>query len=117
MNDFAALDDSLIFNGNLYVYTHALVLYDQVREVINFTNRQSIGIYEHEREIREFLLEHLQGFDLYACNHYSRYSTIWDLVYQSSDQKLPRVVRQTFTRAHHAAKREAKRIFEEMVNG
>jgi len=110
---FAAIDDSLVHNDTLWVYAHALVIYEENPSVKVFTATNNLDIYQHESELSDFLEKYLtEDLVLYACPHYQRYVSIWERVnYVANDRKLPKAVKHCFTQAHYAAKDEANRIF------
>ena len=114
MKDFACIDDSLVYKDGLYVYTHAVVHVDEPGQVLTITGNKK-SIYNHEQSIVDFLEEIYQDSPitmLYACSHYKQYSTVWDYFVDSDIHEkpndLPKLIRNTFTQAHHLAKQESK---------
>jgi len=108
--DFAVLDDSMVNENGIYVYSHALIISEELPEVLIFHGNNE-EIYQHESEIKEFLEQKLYiGYQLYACNHYEQhYPTIWEeLVSFSANGTIPRNVRKLFGEAHNTAKTAAK---------
>jgi hypothetical protein len=107
MQDFAVLDDSLVYKNGFYVYTHALVIAEELPQVIVFRGSKE-NIYSKEQDILDFLGESLYfGLELYACAHYKMYKTVWDLVNVEMSQGLPKIIRQHFQLAHDTAKQQA----------
>jgi hypothetical protein len=118
MDNFAALDDSLVYQNSIYVYSHALTVFNQEPEVIYFVGDNQ-DIYLHESELADFVRRTISSeCSLFACMHYFRYSTFWEeLVSQGVDKQhpAPRSVHKTFIQSHHAAKETAKRVLEERI--
>lgn len=113
MKEFTALDDSLVYEKGIFVYTHAIVSSD-TSEVIAFSGSKD-EIYQNTKEIEDFVLTNLQG-DLYACGHYRKYPHIWDKVTSStSDKYLPKLIHNAAIQAHHLAKSEAKSKLAELL--
>ena len=118
MNNFATLDDSLCYQNGIYVYSHALALFNREPEVIYFVGN-NVEIYQHESELMDFVKRIIfPECSLFACMHYFRYPNLWEeLVSQGVDKQnpAPRNVRNTFIQSHHAAKDTAKRVLEERL--
>jgi len=114
--DFAVMDDSMMHSNGLYVYTHALVLYDEVPRIKVFTGSKK-EVYGHGDELLEFVSSNLyEGCIFYACSHYVQYKDIWNLVEcAAKDRDAPRIVRREFLRAHTAANMAARKKLEELV--
>lgn len=112
---FAVMDDSMVYRDGLYVYSHALVIADEIPQVAVFAGTKH-EVYSNENNIVDFLNKHLNGEELYACEHYRQYSRVWEMVSQiANDKKLPKRIRQHFVQAHHAAKKTAKITLEELA--
>jgi hypothetical protein len=120
MTHFAALDDSLVYQNGIYVYSHALTVFDQEPDVIYFVGDKR-DIYTHESELGVFVTGILpEECSLFACMHYFQYSDFWDqLVCQGVDKQhpVPKNVHRLFIQSHHAAKNTAKRVLEEILRG
>ena len=113
----STLDDSLYFNGNLFVYSHALTVSDDPPFTLSFCGNKE-EIYTHEDKIYSFIEENLDlNTDLYACNHYRIYQSVWeDLVFDEANCfKRSRAIKRQFTIAHHAAKSCAKELFYQLL--
>jgi hypothetical protein len=79
MELFAVMDDSMVWRGRLYVYAHALIVVEELPQVLVFSGGKR-EVYTHEDEIKRFITRNVNGHDFYACEHYMRYQTIWPLV-------------------------------------
>jgi len=113
MELFAVMDDSMVWQGGLYVYTHALIVVEEIPQVLVFTGGKR-EVYTHENDIKEFITSNVNGHNFYACEHYVRYHTIWPLVREVA-QRMPGPVKKLFTEAHHTAKNAAKRKLDELL--
>ena len=113
----ATLDDSCANHDGIFVYSHALII-DEHPEILLFSGG-NVEIYTHESEIYDWLANILSPDDeLYACNHYARYESIWDLVFQEvNGVRLPKGISKAFTQAHHTAKNAAKQELERILSG
>lgn len=108
MEKFACLDDSLAYKEGIYIYTHALIVVEELPEVLVIEGNKN-SIYQHEKQIKEFIEENLfQDHLLYACNHYMKYCSIWDNLVDfeinKEKKRLPKKIRKTFDEAHQTAK-------------
>lgn len=124
MIGFACLDDSLAYKNNLYVYTHAVVCYEDTPDVLTIVG-DKLSIYKHENEIYKFLLNIVpEDLNLYACGHYLMYKNIWnDMVYDAAETDGSCVERymkkefiRTFYNTHNAAKISAKENLALILN-
>ena len=112
--EFTTLDDSLVHDEHLFIYTHAIITPD-FEDVLIFSGNKN-SIYQHEEEILKFIQENRIG-DLYACGHYRQYPTIWDKVdVRSSVKYIPKNIMKNITKAHHLAKNTAKKEYERLKN-
>lgn len=117
-NNYAVLDDSLYYDKEigLYVYSHALVNFDETPNCIAFIglNGNNRAIYSRETELFNFISENLfQDYELYACNHYKRYFRVWSELVKCEESEIPtREARAYFLKAHDAAKSYAKNVFD-----
>ena len=112
--DFATLDDSLVYDKNLFVYSHALILSDDKKyfKIYSGNNKE---IYTNEKELSDFIRINSEGFTLYSCNHYKMYNSIWNkLVFEGFHKKLPKLVKNQFLETHNLAKKIAKEKFNEL---
>ena len=109
LENIAALDDSMVNSNGIYVYSHALIVVEQLPAVKIFSGKKE-GLYAHEEELIAFIQENLEeGCKLYACNHYARYKKLWEMVhFQVNGERLPRNVRLLFAEVHNTAKYSAK---------
>ncbi|MFH2020871.1 MAG: hypothetical protein ABIJ34_05625 [archaeon] len=115
--DFAVIDDSQMRRGNIFVYSHAFIIFEGLPKILIFSGDKSI--YKSEsKKIGEFIETNLpEGCRLYACNHYKKYDRLWaDLVYSSIECMRERAIVRTFQLAdcyaRQAAREELERLLE-----
>ena len=120
MNDFAVLDDSVVYEGNVYVYAHALIVADELPQVRVFTgDRTSIYDASNRSELKRFLKEHVpHGCILYVCDHYNTHhrDIVQKLHAQTISGDLPKEVQQYFIQAHHTARTTARIELEKIIS-
>jgi hypothetical protein len=116
--NIATLDDSLYFDKskNLFVYSHALVTSDD-RHILVFNGTKD-QVYSHEKDILDFIMQSIDDETVfYACPHYRRYKSVWDVV--DHDFRLCRPmteVKTLFRFAHESARDAAKAEFQKQLD-
>ncbi|MFC1741357.1 hypothetical protein ACFL3V_02380 [Nanoarchaeota archaeon] len=116
MRDFAVIDDSVVYENGIYSYSHALIVNPHQPALLTFSGTKDY-VYSQEDGILQFIMSHMdEGCKLFACEHYKMYPTIWDEVFSEvNGVRLPKLVKKTFTEAHHAAKSAAQDKLLEML--